>query len=285
MQKNKLNNVNNVLLSNIKKELYSNRLMLIGTIILLIITLSCVLLPMFLPNPNDINPGNVLQPPSINHLMGTDEFGRDVLARAMHGGRVSLIVGFSSMFVSTVIGTIIGVFSGYIGGRVDQFIMRFTDIFLALPSMLLMVILNAFLRPGLITLVMVLSMFSWAGVARITRAETMSLKERDFIIASENLGANSFNIIFKHIIPNVAGIVIVSATLRVGSAILSESSLSFLGLGVQIPQSSWGSMLQSAQKHILDAPVLAIIPGVFIFLTVLSFNFIGDGLRSAIEVK
>lgn len=184
-----------------------------------------------------------------------------------------------------VIGTSLGVFSGYVGGKVDMFLMSFTDIFLALPSMLLMVILNTFLKPGLPTLIVVLSLFSWASVARITRAETMSLKERDFVVATQNLGASNFRVIIKHIIPNILGPVIVAASLSVANAILMESSLSFLGLGVQIPRASWGSMLQGAQAHILDYPLLAVYPGVMILITVLSFNLLGDILRNALEPK
>ena len=164
-------------------------------------------------------------------------------------------------------------------------LMRFTDIFLALPSMLLMIVLNAILQPGLVTLIFVLSLFSWAQVARITRAETMSVKERDYVIATKNLGAGSLRIAFNHIIPNILGPVVVAASLGVASAILMESSLSFLGLGVQIPVASWGSMLQSAHVHILDTPRLAILPGVLIMLTVLSFNLLGDVLRTALEPK
>lgn len=164
-------------------------------------------------------------------------------------------------------------------------LMRFTDIFLALPSMLLMIVLNTILQPGLVTLIFVLSLFSWAQVARITRAETMSVKERDYVIATKNLGAGSLRIAFNHIIPNILGPVVVAASLGVASAILMESSLSFLGLGVQIPVASWGSMLQSAQVHILDTPRLAILPGVLIMLTVLSFNLLGDVLRTALEPK
>ena len=178
-----------------------------------------------------------------------------------------------------------GVFSGYIGGKFDMLLMRFTDIFLALPSMLLMVVMNALLQPGLTTLIVVLSLFSWASVARITRAETMSIKERDYVSAVKNLGAGSVRIAVKHIVPNILGPVIVAASLGVANAILMESSLSFLGLGVQIPVASWGSRLQGAQSHILDTPRLAVFPGLLILITVLSFNLLGDVLRTALEPK
>lgn len=236
-------------------------------------------------DPYKLDASQKLQGISSSHWFGTDEYGRDYFTRTLYGGRVSLLVGFMSMIMTVVIGTSLGVFSGYVGGKVDMFLMSFTDIFLALPSMLLMVILNTFLKPGLPTLIVVLSLFSWASVARITRAETMSLKERDFVVATQNLGASNFRVIIKHIIPNILGPVIVAASLSVANAILMESSLSFLGLGVQIPRASWGSMLQGAQAHILDYPLLAVYPGVMILITVLSFNLLGDILRNALEPK
>ena len=199
--------------------------------------------------------------------------------------RVSLTVGFAAMLVTVFIGTTIGIFSGYIGGKLDMLLMRFTDIFLALPSMLLMVVLNSFLTPSMTTLVLVLSLFSWASVARITRAETMSLKERDFVIASKNLGVSNFRIALEHILPNILGPVTVAASLGIASAILTESSLSFLGLGISVPNASWGSMLDAAQDVVLDRPMMAVYPGLLILLTVLSFNILGDVLRSALEPK
>ena len=229
--------------------------------------------------------GAALVPPSKEHWFGTDDYGRDYFTRALYGGRVSLTVGFSAMIVTVILGTAVGVISGYVGGKLDILMMRFTDIFLALPSMLLMIVLNTMLSPGLVTLILVLSLFSWASVARITRAETMSLKERDFVVASKNLGAGNILIAVKHIVPNIMGPVTVAASLGVANAILTESSLSFLGLGVQIPQASWGSMLQGAQSHIMDTPMLAIYPGVLILFTVLSFNLLGDVLRTALEPK
>ena len=219
------------------------------------------------------------------YLFGTDNYGANVALRIIQGGKMTMTIGAIAVIISTIIGIIIGCISGYFGGKVDMFLMRFTDIFLALPSMLLMVVLNTILRPGLFTLIAVLSLFSWAQVARITRAETMSVKERDYVTAARNLGAGSFRIAVEHIVPNIMGPVIVAASLGIANAILMESSLSFLGLGVQIPRASWGSMLQSAQGHILDAPRLAVFPGVLILCTVLSFNLLGDVLRTALEPK
>ena len=267
------------------KELSSNKVAMLSLSLLIILIIAALLAPLSPYDPYALDSTQRLQGISKTHWFGTDEYGRDYFTRTLYGGRVSLLVGFMSMIMTVVIGTLIGVFSGYVGGRVDTFLMSFTDIFLALPSMLLMVILNTFLKPGLPTLIIVLSLFSWASVARITRAETMSLKERDFVIASKNLGASNSRIIMRHIIPNIIEPVIVAASLSVASAILTESSLSFLGLGVQIPRASWGSMLQGAQVHILDYPLLAVFPGIMILITVLSFNLLGDVLRNALEPK
>lgn len=267
------------------KELKKNKVAMVSVVLLAILIIAVLLAPLSPYDPYKLDATQKLQGISSSHWFGTDEYGRDYFTRTLYGGRVSLLVGFMSMIMTVVIGTSLGVFSGYVGGKVDMFLMSFTDIFLALPSMLLMVILNTFLKPGLPTLIVVLSLFSWASVARITRAETMSLKERDFVVATQNLGASNFRVIIKHIIPNILGPVIVAASLSVANAILMESSLSFLGLGVQIPRASWGSMLQGAQAHILDYPLLAVYPGVMILITVLSFNLLGDILRNALEPK
>lgn len=267
------------------KELKKNKVAMVSVVLLAILIIAVLLAPLSPYDLYKLDASQKLQGISSSHWFGTDEYGRDYFTRTLYGGRVSLLVGFMSMIMTVVIGTSLGVFSGYVGGKVDMFLMSFTDIFLALPSMLLMVILNTFLKPGLPTLIVVLSLFSWASVARITRAETMSLKERDFVVATQNLGASNFRVIIKHIIPNILGPVIVAASLSVANAILMESSLSFLGLGVQIPRASWGSMLQGAQAHILDYPLLAVYPGVMILITVLSFNLLGDILRNALEPK
>lgn len=269
----------------IKKEMRGNKTACLSLIILSIIVVGVLLAPLSPYDPNKINIAEKLQGISADHWFGTDDYGRDYFTRALYGGRISLIVGVCSMMVTIFIGTTMGVISGYVGGTLDIVLMRFTDIFLALPSMLLMIVLNTILKPGFVTLIMVLSLFSWASVARITRAETMSLKERDFVLAAENLGAGKYRIAIEHILPNIVGSVTVAASLGVANAILMESSLSFLGLGVQIPKASWGSMLQSAQSHILDVPRLAIFPGLLILFSVLSFNLLGDVLRTALEPK
>ena len=269
----------------IVKEIKSNPVAICAVVYLTVIIIACLLAPLSPYDPNALSLREKFLAPSAEHWFGTDQFGRDYFTRALYGGRVSLTVGFAAMLVTVFVGTAIGIFSGYIGGKLDMLLMRFTDIFLALPSMLLMVVLNTFLKPSMTTLIAVLSLFSWASVARITRAETMSLKERDFVIASKNLGVSNFRIAVEHILPNILGPVTVAASLGVASAILTESSLSFLGLGISIPNASWGSMLDAAQELVLDKPMLAVYPGLLILLTVLSFNILGDVLRSALEPK
>ena len=197
--------------SAIWKELKSNKAAMISLILLIILIIAVLLAPLSPYDPYKLDASQKLQGISKTHWFGTDEYGRDYFTRTLYGGRVSLTVGFMSMLMTVVIGTTIGVFSGYVGGKIDMLLMSFTDIFLALPSMLLMVILNTFLKPGLVTLVVVLSLFSWASVARITRAETMSLKERDFVVATQNLGASNARVIICHIVPNIMGPVIVAA--------------------------------------------------------------------------
>ncbi len=262
-----------------------NKVAMFCLMILIIIAIASLLAPLSPYDPDAIDASQKLLPPSKEHWFGTDDFGRDYFTRALYGGRVSLTVGLASMICTTVIGTLIGTFSGYKGGKIDMILMRFTDIFLALPSFLLMVVLNTLFSPGMLTLIVVLSLFSWASVARITRAETMSLKQKDFVLSAMSMGASNMEIIFKHIIPNMSPQIIVAGSLGVAGAILTESSLSFLGLGVQLPQSSWGSMLQLAQKYILDRPSMAVFPGVLILFTVLSFNMIGDVIRNVLEPK
>ena len=269
----------------IVKEIKSNPVAMIAVIYLSVIIVACLLAPLSPYDPNALSLREKFLDPSADHWFGTDQYGRDYFTRALYGGRVSLTVGFAAMLVTVFIGTTIGIFSGYIGGKLDMLLMRFTDIFLALPSMLLMVVLNSFLTPSMTTLVVVLSLFSWASVARITRAETMSLKERDFVIASRNLGVGNIRIALEHILPNILGPVTVAASLGIASAILTESSLSFLGLGISVPNASWGSMLDAAQDVVLDRPMMAVYPGLLILLTVLSFNILGDVLRSALEPK
>lgn len=267
------------------QTLKENKLAMFCLILLVVISLMALLAPLSPYDPDKQDVMSILQRPSVSHWCGTDELGRDYFTRALYGGRISLMVGFCSMLLSTIIGTLIGTFSGYMGGKVDTVLMRFTDIFMSVPSMMLMVVINALFPPKVWTMIVILGLFEWCQIARITRAETLSLKERDFVLAAKHLGGSHGRIIFKHIIPNMSSSIIVGGSLAVARAILTESALSFVGLGVQLPKASWGTMLQSAQMYMTDVPTLAVFPGIFIVLTVFSFNILGDALRVALEPK
>lgn len=253
--------------------------------LLVVIVIGSIAAPLSPYDPDKINLMSKFQNPSFQHWFGTDNLGRDYFTRALYGGRVSLIVGACSMAVSVFFGSIIGTISGYVDGVLDNLIMRCIDIFMSVPSFLLIIIINSFISPSIATMVFIISLFAWMGVARIVRAETLSLKERDFVIAAKNFGASDFFIICRHIFPNLASSIIVAASVSIAKAILTESSLSFLGFGVQLPKSSWGSMLQNAQSQVLDLPFLSLIPGVLILITVLSFNILGDVLAQALEPR
>lgn len=265
--------------------LKKNKLAILCIFILGIIFLGAIFAFLSPYDPDVVDVTNKLQGISSSHLLGTDDLGRDLFTRALYGGRVSLLVGFSAMIVSVVVGTFIGTISGYVGGNIDTLCMRFVDMFLSVPSLLLIIVFYSFVSPTIITLVIMLAMFSWANVARIVRAETLSLKERDYVLAAKTLGVSDFKIIIRHIIPNLTSQIIVAASLSIANAILDESALSFLGYGVQLPKASWGSMLQTAQKYILYDPILAIVPGILILLTVLCFNILGDVLQHALDPK
>ena len=273
------------LLSSVWLNIRRNKFALLCLIFLSIITVASILAPLSPYDPDAMDLFNKLQPPSREHIFGTDSLGRDYFTRALYGGRVSLKVGLFSMLVSTCFGTLFGTISGFFGGHVDSFMMRIVDICMSVPSFLLIIIINAFVTPSITTMVFIIGMFAWMGVARIVRAETMSLKERDFVLSARMLGAGRVQIIFQHIIPNMAPSIIVAASLSIARAILTESSLSFLGFGVSLPMSSWGSMLQSAQEEIMTKPLLAFYPGLLILITVMSFNVLGDVLRNVLEPK
>lgn len=271
--------------NNLKAQLSENKLGLLAIIILLIFVIASAFAFLAPHDPNQIVVQDRLQPPSKNHFFGTDDYGRDYFARALYGGRISLTVGFMAMIIATAIGTAVGTVSGYFGGRVDNLLMRMVDILMSIPSFFLMLILNAYLKPGIPTIVVIIGLLTWMSIARIVRAETLSVKEREYVLYAKVSGQSTFKIITKHIIPSIMPTIIVASTLNIASAILMESSLSFLGLGVQQPNSSWGSMLNNAQGYIGEAPHLALFPGLFILLTVLSFNVLGDVFRVAFEPK
>lgn len=252
-------------------------------LILIIIASSCAFLSPYDPDKVDLL--HKLEDPNMKHFFGTDNLGRDYFTRILYGGQISLVIGIAAMCISVVFGTLFGALSGFLGGKVDAFMMRIVDVLMSVPSFLFIIVINAVLKPGLVTMIIVIALFSWMSVARIVRAETMSLKKRDFILATKNLGENMWEIILRHIIPNMIPVVIVAASNSIAKAILTESSLSFLGFGVNPPIASWGSMLQGAQKQIMTQPSLAVFPGVFILLTVMSFHVIGDILRDTLDPK
>ncbi len=253
---------------------------LLGFVVLLALAAS---LSPYDPDATDVTAK--LEGMSWAHLLGTDNLGRDTLTRALYGGRVSLLVGFAAMLVSVSVGTTVGVVSGYFGGKLDVVCMRIVDVLLSVPSLLLIIVIYAFLPRNLVTLILMLAFFSWSNVARVVRAQTLTLKERDFVLAARSLGVHSGRIIVHHLIPNLMPQIIVAASLACASAILDESALSYLGYGVQLPMSSWGSMLQTAQSYILYSPVMAIVPGTLILLTVLCFNVLGDILQQVLDPK
>lgn len=267
-----------------------NRPAVAAMVILSIIVAAALAAPLLATHdPTEISIARefIKQPPSSRFYLGTDHLGRDLYSRILFGARVSLLVAFNTMIVSVAVGTIYGAISGYYGGLLDAVLMRLVDILLSLPTLFLLIILAVFIKPSHLGISLIIGLTSWMGVARLVRGEFLSLREREFVEAARALGYSDARIIFRHILPNVKGLIIVNATLMVAYAILVESVLSFLGLGVQPPQFSWGSMLHGAQSIVVlkETPWMAFFPGLAIFITVLSFNFLGDGLRDAFDPR
>ena len=242
-------------------------------------------------SPTDQEPTNSFQKSSIDHWFGTDELGRDIFTRILYGGRVSLAVGLLSTFLSIAVGVVVGALSGYFGGWADSILMRITDAFLTFPTIFVLIILGAFLREqqvpwlknSVIIVVLIIAAMSWMWPARLVRGLFLVLREREFVTASRALGGNHLRIIVQHILPNCIGPILVSGTLQMASAIITESGLSYLGFGVQPPTPTWGSILATAQNQVFRAPWVAFYPGLMIFITVMTINYIGDGLRDAFD--
>ncbi len=263
-----------------------NRLAIGGAVVVLLLFFTALLAPFISPyDPSYIDVEHVLSPPSREHYLGTDQLGRDVLSRIIWGGRISLLVGFVAVGIATLIGVILGALAGYYGRLVDNLIMRFVDIMLCFPTFFLILAVIAFLEPSIWNIMVVIGLTSWMGVSRLVRAEFLSLKEREFVLAARAQGAGDMRIIFRHILANAMAPVFVSAILGVGGAILTESALSFLGIGVQPPTPSWGNILTAGKDNIEIAYWLSLYPGLAILLTVLGYNLLGEGLRDALDPK
>jgi peptide/nickel transport system permease protein len=265
--------------------LKKNKPALFGLIILTAFCLLAVLAPIIAPyDPGEIME-NEIQAPSLRHIFGTDDLGRDIFSRVLYGGRVSLSVAVVAVSVALLLGISIGAISGFYGGLLDEVIMRFTDVMLSFPTIFLILAIQSVLTPNIYNVMIVIGATSWMGISRLVRGEFLSLKEREFVEAARAIGCGDLRIIFRHILPNSLAPIIVAATLGMAGAILTESALSFLGLGVQPPMPSWGNMLMDSQSYLLSAPWMAIIPGLFIVLTVLSLYFVGEGLRESLNPK
>jgi len=264
----------------------SNPTTMIGALICLVIIVSAVFAPWLAPfDPTEQEIMSRLQPPGGEYLLGTDQFGRDILSRLMWGGRISLTVSLGAIAAAMVIGGAIGMVSGYIGGKFDLFVMQVMDVLLSFPSLILGLIVVALLGPELVNLVVAIALTAIAPFARVARAPTMALKERAFVEAGRALGFSHTRILFRHILPNILSEVMVMGTLWLATAVRVEASLSFIGLGVKPPTPTWGGMTRDGFENILDAPWLAIFPGVAILLLVLGLNMVGDGLRDATDPK
>jgi peptide/nickel transport system permease protein len=274
------------LLHVIGKRFSRNKLSVLGTITILLLIMVAALAPFLAPyDPTSIDVHHVLSPPNLKHPLGTDELGRDLLSRIIWGSRISLKVGFVAVGISVLIGIVIGALAGFYGGLIDATLMRFVDIMLAFPTFFLILAVISILEQNIFTIMVVIGITSWMDVARLVRAEFLSLKEKDFVSAARAVGASDKRLIFRHILPNALSPVFVAATFGVAGAILIESGLSFLGLGVQPPDPSWGNILTAGKDNIEVAWWLSFFPGFAILITVLSYNLVGEGLRDALDPR
>ena len=267
-------------------RLRRNRLAMAGGCVVMLLFLVSLFSPWLAPyNPNDINAWQVLTPPSWYHWFGTDELGRDVFSRVLFGARISLKVGFVAIGIAVFLGSVVGLTAGYYGGWVDSVLMRLVDIMLCFPAFFLILAIITFLEPSIWYIMAVIGLTGWMGVARLVRAETLAIREMDYIMAARCSGASDKRIILRHILPNALSPVLVAATLGVAGAILTESALSFLGIGVQPPAPSWGNILTSGKDYIEFAWWLSLFPGLAILLTVLAYNLLGEGIRDALDPR
>ena len=259
----------------------------IGSVLVGALVLTAVLAPVIAPfDPvRDADLSNYLRPPAAPFLLGTDTFGRDVFSRMIYGARISLGVGIAVQASALAIGVTLGLLAGYFGGRVDQLIMRLTEVVFAFPGLLFAIAIMAVIGPSLYNVFLALGLVSWTSLARVVRGQVLSLKEEEYVDAARAVGASNARIIARHILPNTLAAVTVLVTLGIGGAILAEAGLSFLGLGAQPPEPSWGSMLSAGRDYLLQAPWLSLYPGLAIFLTVMGFNLLGDGIRDLLDPR
>jgi peptide/nickel transport system permease protein len=263
-----------------------NELACVGGVVVGLLVAVALLAPALSPwNPDKPDTKRILEGPSAKHWLGTDQIGRDVLSRLLYGSRISLAVGFVSMGIAVLIGILLGAMAGYHGGVVDAFVMRLVDLMLVFPRFFLLLAVLAFLKPSIWTIMAVIGLTGWMGVTRLVRAEFLTLREREFVIWSESIGAGAVRVIFKHILPNAIAPVLVAMTLGIPAAILTESGLSFLGLGVQPPYATWGNILNDGKELITYAWWLTLYPGLAILITVLSYNLLGEGIRDALDPR
>jgi peptide/nickel transport system permease protein len=268
------------------RALRRNQLALAGGVVVLFVAVLALLAPVITPmDPNRPDVKKILDAPSSRHPLGTDQLGRDVLSRMLYGARVSLAVGFVSVGIATMIGIALGAAAGYHGGTIDALVMRLVDLMLVFPRFFLLLAVLGFLRPSIWTIMVVIGLTGWMSVARLVRAEFLSLREREFVLWSQSIGASAFRIIWRHILPNAIAPVLVAITLGIPAAILAESGLSFLGLGVQPPHATWGNILSEGKDAIEIGWWLSVYPGVAILVTVLSYNLLGEGIRDALDPR
>ncbi|MCA1959363.1 MAG: ABC transporter permease [Desulfomonile sp.] len=274
------------LMGDFGRRMRKNRMAMVGLFVVVALFCVAIFAKYLAPYPPDrIDTSRILMPPSKENLLGTDILGRDVLSRIIYGSGVSLSVGFVAVGISTLIGVVLGALSGYYGGWVDRIIMRFVDVMLCFPSFFLILAVIAFVGPSIWNIMIVIGVTSWMGVTRLVRAEFLSIKERDFVQAAISQGAGDARIIFLHILPNAMTPVLVAATLGVAAAVLVESSLSFLGIGVQPPDPSWGNMLTEGKDNIEIAWWMSVFPGLAILITVMGYNLLGEGIRDSLDPR
>ena len=271
----------------VRRRFMRHRLAMAGLVVMLVLVLATIFAPLIAPrDPVTMDlPHRYAPPLHSGYLLGSDDLGRDVFSRLLYAGRISLTVGLAAMVVTIVVGSLVGATAAYYGGTVDIVLMRLTDMVLCFPNIFLLLFLAAFISPGLGTVALIIGLTAWMEVARIVHAQVLALKEQDFILAAQLLGLPRWQIVLRHILPNTMAPILVAATLNIANAILLESYISFLGYGIQPPTASWGNMLNNAQSDFALDPWLAIFPGIMITLAVMSFNFIGDGLRDALDPR